>query len=450
MSEPENNSFQEDLRGDSYEGEAAVLGSMILDPGTIGMLAATLTPDSFHRPENRLLYENIAEVYLDKGNVDLVMLRDALKKKGLLEEVGGVKYLVEIMESVPSAANAKHYSGMIKDAYHERKLQKIIADIEDIAGDLKPLPERVAAIQEAAMSIELADDGKGDLVDFSKHIGSVVDNIRGENDFIRTGIGPLDDRILGFLPGELVIVAGRPRMGKSALASQWAISMAKSGIGVLYESFEMSTQSLMERILSSEASVDLHEFTKWRSEHDAQALKMAGDELARKKLNIIFDSTATTPAALAVAVKRLKKTHRIRVVFVDYLQLMGSGTRTSNLREKITEISRKLKLLAIAEDISVITLSQLNRDVEGRTTHVPRLSDLRESGSIEQDADMVLLLNRPELYGGEADGKANVHIAKSRRGPGGVVALDFAARYTRFGGGHEQAQKTERKPDDRL
>lgn len=432
----ENNPFREDLREDSYEGEAAVLASMILEPACIGTLAASLSPDTFRRPENRIIYEAIGETYLDHGNtLDIILLRDTLKKKGQLEVVGGVDYLIEIVESTPSAANVKHYTRVVKDAYHERQLQQAIAEIGDIASDLKPLPERIREIQEKAMSLELGDDTSSDLVDFGKHIGSVVDNIRDEDDFIKTGIQPIDDRILGFLPSEFIVLAARPRQGKSAMASQWAVAMAKAGAGVLFVSLEMSPQSLMERILSSESSVDLHEYGRWRSDADTESMRLMGNELAKARLNLTFAGHAkgSTPSELAVMVKRLKRTRGLKCVFVDYLQLMSSGKRAANLRETITAISRQLKLLAIAEDVVVVALSQLNREVEGRTDHVPRLSDLRESGSIEQDADLVMLLNRPELYGGDADGKANLYIAKSRRGPGGVIELDFAARYTRFG-----------------
>ena len=425
----------EDQRTDSIEGEAAVLGSMILEPKCIGMLAASLRVDGFHRPEHREIFEAIAETYLDHAdNLDLVLLRDTLKKKGKLEEIGGVDYLIEIVESTPSAANVEHYTRVVKDAHRERMLRATIAGIEEIASDLKPLPERVRAIQEAAMSLELGDDTSGDFVDFGKNIGGVVDNIRDENDFLRTGIDPIDDRILGFLPSEFIVLAARPRQGKSALASQIAVNIARAGHGVLFVSLEMSPQSLMERILSSEASVDLHEFSRWRHKPDEQSLRSMGNELARAGLNIVFTGTkCSTPESLAVMVKRLKTTRGIKVVFIDYLQLMSAGHKSIELRQMVTLISRKLKLLALAEDVVVIALSQLNREVESRTSHIPRLSDLRESGSIEQDADCVLLLNRPELYGGDADGKAKIYIAKCRRGPGGVVELDFAARYTRFG-----------------
>lgn len=424
-----------DERSDSIEAEAAVLASLILEPSCIGMLAGSLPVDGFHRPEHKVIFEAIGETYLNHGDtLDMVLLRDTLKKSGQLQEIGGVNYLIEIVESTPSAANVEHYAGVVKDAYHERKLQKTIAEIEDIAKDLKPLPERVQAIQEAAMSIGLAEDTSGEFVSFSRSIGSVVDNIRDEADFLKTGIQPLDDKILGFLPGELVVLAARPRQGKSALASQIAVNIARAGHGVLFVSLEMSPQSLMERILSSEASVDLHEYGRWRHDVDTESLRLTGEQLSRAGLNITFTGHGggSTPASLAVMVKKLKQTHRIECAFVDYLQLMSDG-KTNSLREMITGISRKLKLLAISEEIAVVALSQLNREVEARTNHIPRLSDLRESGSIEQDADMVLLLNRPELYGGDADGKANIYIAKSRRGPGGVVELDFAARYTRFG-----------------
>jgi len=425
----------DDQRTDSIEGEAAVLASMILDPSCVGMLAASLPIDGFHRPEHREIFEAIGETYLDhSGRLDIILLRDTLKKKGQLEAVGGVEYLIEIVECTPSAANVEYYKRVVKDAYAERLLQRAIDDIGNVASDLIPLPERIRAIQEAVMGLELDDDGMGGIVDFGRNIGSVVDNIRGQDDFVRTGIGPIDDRVLGFLPSELVVLAARPRQGKSALASQIAVNIARAGHGVLFVSLEMSPQSLMERILSSEASVDLHEYSKWQYEQDEQSLRAKGVELAQAKLNITFaGAKCSTPESLAVMVKKLKRTHGIKVVFVDYLQLMSGGRRSLELRQMVTLISRKLKLLALGEDVVIVALSQLNREVESRTSHIPRLSDLRESGSIEQDADMVLLLNRPELYGGDATGKANLYIAKSRRGPGGVVELDFVARYTRFG-----------------
>ncbi len=434
MSEPENNPLQPDPRQDSYEGEAAVLASMILKPDIIGALAGSLPVDTFHRPENKILYETLAEIFLNHSTVDIILLRDELKKRGLLEQVGGVDYIIEIMQSVPTAANAQYYSNIVKDAYRERQLEKTVADIQSVARDIKPLPERVAAIQEKIMSLDIADNGPTDLVDFSKNIGSIIDSIRSEDDFIKTGLAPIDGRILGFLPGELVVIAARPRHGKSALALQIAVSVARAGRGVLFVSLEMSVQSLRERILSSEASVDLHEFARWGSAHDAAALRLAESELKNANLNLTFSTTTTTPTALAVMVKRLKKTKNLKLVFIDFLQLMGSGTKTSSLREKITEISRQLKLLALAENITIVALSQLNREVEARNDHTPRLSDLRESGSIEQDADVVMLLNRRELYAGQVqDGKAELTVAKSRRGPAGLVELSFAARYTRFG-----------------
>lgn len=418
---------------DEYRNiEAAVLGSMIMGPSEcIGALAAMVPVDAFYSPENKVLFETIADVYATHGKMDLVLLQAELNRQGTMQEVGGVDYLVEIAESVPSAANWKYYAKELLEQYSARMLDGAIEKMRELPDEPGPILEKIRKVQEIALNLE-SPSLESPYSDFSKEVMASVANVADKADLIETGFRNIDNRIHGFQAGELIVIAGRTREGKSALAVQISLNVARAGHGVFMVPLEMSPLSIMQRITCGKAVVNLHQLASgYVSDSEIGLLHDAARELAAEKLNITFSrlGRGQTVEQLQVMVQHLKKTRNIEVVIVDYLQLMtGQG---ENLRTKIVDVTRKLKLLAVKENVVVVILSQLKRNDDAK--HEPQLSDLKESGSIEQDADMVLMLWRPDLLDAETTGGlTKVFIRKNRRGPQGVADLVFVGEYVRF------------------
>ncbi len=427
---------------ESLESEAAVLGSMILDRECIGLVVQKLGASDFYRPEHQAIFDALVSLYEKNSDIDLVLLRDELKRHKKLKSVGGAEYLVTVAESVPSSASAEYYADIVKDKSLLRQLvsasNEILVEAMDEGGDvgekLDQAEQKIFAVTEKKIT--------GVAVPLKNLLIEAFDNIEARKGHHVTGLPTsyyeLDEHLCGLQKGEMIIVAGRPSMGKTSFAINIAEHIgADNNIPVVIFSLEMSKQQLVERVLCSKAKVDSQKVRKGMlSTDELVRLREASEDLFDKPI-FIDDTPGLTPLMIRAKCRRLKSQHDIQCVLIDYLQLMSLGGRVESRQQEVSTMSRYLKALARELEIPVMVLSQLNRSAEGREGHRPRMSDLRESGSIEQDADVVMLLHREDYYRKddpdyEEDNKADIIIAKQRNGPTGVVQLYFDGKYTRF------------------
>jgi len=438
---------------ESLAAEAAVLGSMVIEPKCIGDVVENLNRNAFYRAEHQLIFDALIALYEKKGEViDGVLLRDELEKRNQMEDIGGVEYLGKVMNSVPSAANVMYYTEIVKDKMLLRETiaaaSQILNDAYDQSGETKEkldeAERRIFAITDkrirgAAVALKDLVTRAYELIE--KREGSHVTGLA-------SGYYELDDLTCGLQNGEMIIIAGRPSMGKTSLALNIAEHLGvveKTELAIF--SLETGMQQLAERFLCSYSAIDAQLVRKGMlsTEHYQELVKSCGD-LSEAPI-YIDDTSSLTPLELRAKARRLKSVHDIRCIIVDYLQLMhlGSG-KVESRQQEITTISRYVKALARELNIPVVVLSQLNRAPEGREDHRPRMSDLRESGSIEQDADVVMLLHREDYYhrGDEnyqRDNTAELIIAKQRNGPTGSVKLRFREKFTRFESASEVRQE---------
>jgi len=430
---------------ESLAAEAAVLGSMIIDPACIGEVVEQVKTDAFYRIEHQFIFDAIVSLYeKNKGEgLDVVLLRDELEKRKQLDEVGGVEYIAKVVESVPSSANVMYYAGIIKNKLMLREIiqaaGEILDDAYNQAGEtnekLDRAEQKIFAITDK--KVALTDIQLKDLV---TQAFELIEKREGKHvTGLPTGYHELDDLTCGLQNGEMIIIAGRPSMGKTSLALNIAEHIgAVEKIPVAIFSLEMGRQQLAERFLCSKGQIDSQLVRKGmlNTEHYQKLVETCG--LLSEAPIYIDDTAGLTPLELRAKSRRLKSRHGIRCIIVDYLQLMSLGTGQAESRQQeVTEMSRYIKALARELNIPVVVLSQLNRSPEGREDHRPRMSDLRESGSIEQDADVVMLLHREDYYhkGEEvyqANNSAEVIIAKQRNGPTGSIKLLFREQFTRF------------------
>ena len=428
---------------ESLEAEAAVLGSMMLDPECIGLIIQKLRTEAFYRLEHQMMFDAIVHLWeKTSNNFDLVLLRDELKKRNQLDEVGGAEYLVKIAESVPSSANIEYYARIVQEKQLLRELIAAAGEVMteafetsgDVADKLDRAEQKIFGVTEKKITGSAVS-----IKDLLTQAFEAIDKREGHHvTGLPTGFTELDDLTCGLQNGEMVIIAGRPSMGKTSFALNIAEHIgADNDMPVAIFSLEMGKQQLVERMLCSRAMMDSQLVRKGLlRDEQYQELVHAASELSDKPI-FVDDSPGITPLELRGKARRLKAQHDIKCIFIDYLQLMTSGTRVESRQQEVSEMSRYLKALARELDIPVIVLSQLNRSPEGREGHRPYMSDLRESGSIEQDADVVILLHREDYYHrGEADydntNAAEVIIAKQRNGPTGMVELTFNGTCTRF------------------
>ena len=430
---------------ESLAAEAAVLGSMLIDPECIGDVVEILQRNDFYRIEHRHIFDALITLYeKNKGvGIDAVLLRDELVKHNHLEEAGGVEYIGKILDSVPSSANVAYYAGVVKDKMLLRELINTAGEILENAYNQTGEPLEV--LDEAEQKIFAVTDrnisgGASMLKDLVARSFELIENRQGSHvTGLSTGYYELDDLTCGLQNGEMIIVAGRPSMGKTSLALNITEHLGLiEKVPIAIFSMEMGRQQLAERFLCSISEIDSQKVRRGLlSDEHYKKLADACAELAEAPI-YIDDTSTLTPLELRAKARRLKSRHNIQCIMLDYLQLMhlGSG-RTESRQQEITTISRYLKALARELDIPVMVLSQLNRAPEGREGHRPRMSDLRESGSIEQDADVVTLLHREDYYhrsdeNYEPNNTAELIIAKQRNGPTGTVKLTFREKITRF------------------
>ncbi|HBA90004.1 MAG TPA: replicative DNA helicase [Geobacter sp.] len=428
----------------SLEAEMSILGGILVDNEAINRVLEILTPEDMYRESHRKILRSMIDLNERGEPCDLITMTTILRKKGELEEVGGGAYLATLVDFVPMAANISYYCKIVKEKFITRKLISAATDIVSRGFEDKV---EVEELLDSAQKV-IFEIGENKLRPSYYKVSDILkDTIKNiellyEKKELVTGVPSgytdLDKLTAGFHAGDLVIIAGRPAMGKTTFAlnvAQYAAIEAGKSCPAAIFSLEMPKEQLVERLLCSVSRVDL---TRLRSGHlqenDWPKLTKGAGQLHDAKI-FIDDTPSITVMELRSKARRLKAEHDIGIVVIDYLQLMRGGANPESRQQEISEISRSLKALAKELGIPVVALSQLNRGLEQRTDKRPMMSDLRESGAIEQDADIIMFVFREEVYdkdNADLKGKAEVIIGKHRSGPTGVVHLLFRGEFTRF------------------
>jgi replicative DNA helicase len=425
--------------------EQAVLGGMLLSKDAIADVVEELRGTDFYRPAHQAIYDTVLDLYGRGEPADPVTVSAELTRAGQLMRIGGAPYLHTLMSSVPTAANAGYYARIVAEQAVLRRLIEAGTRIVQLgygaaSGNGGEIDEVVDRAQAAVYEVTEQRTSE-DYVRLEQLLTETMDEIDlisshgGISTGVPTGFADLDGLTNGLHPGQMIIIAARPALGKSTLALDLARAASiKNGEASVIFSLEMSRTEITMRLLSAEAKVPLHHMRSGRmSDEDWARLARRMGEVAEAPL-YIDDSPNLTLMEIRAKARRLKQRHNLRLVVVDYLQLMNSGRRVESRQQEVSEFSRALKLLAKELEVPVVALSQLNRGPEQRTDKKPMLSDLRESGSLEQDADMVILLHREDAYERESPraGEADLILAKNRNGPTGTVTVAFQGHYSRF------------------
>ena len=428
----------------SVEAEQAVLGGLLLDNSTWDAIADRLTAEDFYRRDHQQIFAAIAELAGRSEPADAVTLAEHLAAKGEAEDTGGLAYLAGLARDTPTAANIRAYADIVRERALLRHLIRVSGEIAASAYASEGRPAKDLVDEAERLVFQIAEAGRrtgSGFVALKDILGETIDRLDmlHENQWqltgISTGYTDLDRMTAGLQPGDLVIVAGRPSMGKTTFALNIGENAAISaGVPVAVFSMEMSREQLSMRMISSLGRVDQsHLRTGMFGDEDWARINGA---IAQMKTAPIYidDSGALTPTEVRARARRLSRERGLGLIIVDYLQLMQVPGTKENRATEISEISRSLKALAKELRVPVIALSQLNRGVEQRTDKKPVMSDLRESGAIEQDADVIMLIYREEVYDQDTPRKgiADIIVAKQRNGPTGEVHLTFLGKYTRF------------------
>ena len=426
----------------NLEAEMAVLGSMLIDEDAVSVAIEHLDRDSFYKDSHRKIFEAILELYNANKAIDLITLTEVLKRNGNLDGIGGASYLTGLVNSVPTAANISHYTSIVKEKNIVRTLINNATRIISLCyGSEGNTDEMVDNAERLIFEVSDRKPSVGYLPikEVIKDTIETIDRLyqkKAHVTGIPTGFIDFDIKTAGLQASDLIVIAGRPSMGKSALAigiAEYAGVTEKLPLAIF--SLEMAKEQLVQRMLCAHAKVDAHKVrTGYLAPSDWPRLTAAAGKLSEAPI-LIDDSPAISVMELRAKARRLKAQQDIQLIIVDYLQLMrGSSNTSENRQQEISDISRSLKALARELHVPVVAISQLSRAVEARTDHRPQLSDLRESGAIEQDADVVVLILREEYYNPSPDnqGMAEIIIAKQRNGPVGSMKLAFIKEYTRF------------------
>lgn len=427
------------------EAEQACLGSMLLAREAIGEVLMVIPRDRaecFYRPDHRTIFDVLCGMYDAGQTIDLITARDTLTQRGQLDQIGGVDYLVTLAESVPSAVNAEHYARIVASKASLREIIRVAGEIQDAAYTQSEDPrELIDQCEARLLSVceRQVSEGSLDIRSQLDEVFAALErNEGGAAMGLPTGFTELDAMLCGLQPGELIVIGARPSMGKTALGICIADYLAVSrGLCVAFFSMEMSKQAIAHRLLCARGRVDSQHLRRgFLNQTEIEALRQARDALSDSRL-FIDDKAGMHILELRAKARRLHARHHLDAVFVDYLQLLRSPSRDRNREQEVAEVSRGLKALAKELNVPVVVMAQLNRGNESRSDNRPRMSDLRESGSIEQDCDVIMLLHREEYYKREAtppelQGVAEVIIDKNRNGPTGTVRLYWNRQYTRF------------------
>jgi len=411
--------------------EAATLGSMILSHKVIPSILEWVTADSFYIEEHRRIFDAIVKLWRQNpgGTVDGLLLRSHLEHANELADVGGLAYVKRVVDSVPHPHNGVYYARQVASKKRYRDLVAATEQMRRVVGDGGDVDEQIAEVQRLAMSME-SERTVSDVYDVATCASQIALDTQNGSTAIPFGFRALDRMVPGANPGDLILVAARPSMGKTALACGVAVNMAQRGKRVLILTLEMTARSLIERLIATHAGVSLSVIKQGPPKDVLDRFYQASLDLEKLPIRIV--ENATTPERQAAVVQTMKQGAGVDVTFIDYIGLMKSGQRTTNRNDEVSEISRSLKHLAQRYEVPVVALSQLNRACESRDNKRPRLSDLRDSGSLEQDADVVMFLHRPDYYrrqqdpaAKDLDSTAEILVAKQRNGPVGMVKLSF-------------------------
>ena len=426
----------------SVEAEQSVIGSMLMDKDAIIAASEIITAADFYQQQYGVMFECMVELFNEGAPVDLITLQNRLKEKDVPPEVSSLEFVRDIITTVPTSANVRSYANIV---YEKSVLRKLIKVNEEIANTCyagkEPLEQILAGTEKTIFDL-LQNRNSGDFVPIRQVALNVLENIEKASKTketvtgVPTGFIDLDYKTSGFQPSDFILIAARPSMGKTAFVLNVVDHVAvKKGIPCMVFSLEMSKEQLVNRMLSMESNVDSQKLrTGTLTDSDWDAVVEGVGIIGGSKL-IIDDTPGISISELRSKCRKMKLEHGLGMVIIDYLQLMtGSGKSSDNRQQEISEISRSLKALAREMQAPVVALSQLSRACETRTDHRPMLSDLRESGAIEQDADVVMFLYRDDYYNKDSEMKdmAEVIIAKQRNGPIGTVNLVWMPQYTKF------------------
>ena len=421
--------------------EQCVLGGMLLSKDAISDVIEVIRPTDHYRPAHQLIHEAILDLYGRGEPADAITVANELARRGEIARVGGAPYLHTLIASVPTAANASYYARIVRERAVLRRLVEAGTRIVQFGyagdADADELVDRAQAEVYAVTDRRTSEDYHS----LSEIMPGALDEIEaigshgGVMTGVPTGFSDLDALTNGLHPGQMIVIAARPAVGKSTLALDFARAAAiKNSMATVVFSLEMGRNEITMRLLSAEARVPMHTMrTGQMNDDDWSRLARRMSEVADAPL-FIDDSPNMSLMEIRAKCRRLKQRHDLKFVIIDYLQLMSSPKRTESRQQEVSEMSRSLKLLAKELEVPVIALSQLNRGPEQRTDKKPLLSDLRESGSIEQDADVVILLHREDAYERESPraGEADLIVAKHRNGPTATVTVAFQGHYSRF------------------
>ena len=425
----------------SMEAEQSVIGSMIMDREAIVVASELITGDDFYNRQYGILYETMVELNDAGSPVDLVTLQNKLKEKDVPPEVSSLEFVRDLITAVPTSANIKYYANIVAEKATLRRLIRLNEEIANTCYAGKESLEYILEDTEKKVFQLVQKRNTDDFVPIRQIVMNAMDRIemaaknKGNVTGIPTGFIDLDYRTAGLQPSDLILVAARPSMGKTAFELNLAQYMAfRKNMTVALFSLEMSKEQLVNRMFSQESGVDAQKLrTGQLNDQEWERLIESAGTIGKSNL-IIDDTPGISIAELRSKCRKYKLEHNMAIVMIDYLQLMSGGGRTESRQQEISDISRSLKALARELSVPVVALSQLSRAVEQRPDHRPMLSDLRESGAIEQDADVVMFLYRDDYYNHDSPeaGISEVIIAKQRNGPIGTVKLAWLPEYTRF------------------
>jgi len=426
----------------NVDAEMSLLGAALIDEDTMTAVSDVVNPDDFYDKRHQEIFNHMMKLYEANRPIDLLTLSDSLRKSKVIDSVGGASYIAELANFVATAANAKHYADIIRHKSIRRKMMKASTEIIEASYDETDAIENLIAFAEKEVMQVSEKSHSDDLVKIESILSESfdrLDELSSNKSKIRgvpTGFRDVDNKLAGLQDSDLIILAARPAMGKSTLAMNIAHNIAVNNKKtVLYFSLEMSKEQLVDRVLAAEAGIDAWNIrTGNLKEGDFDKLGHAMGVLSEASL-YIDDTPAITATEMRTKSRRIAHKEDVGLIVVDYLQLMSSSGRNDGRVNEITEISMGLKQLARELDVPVIALSQLSRTVESRTPPIPQLSDLRDSGSIEQDADIVMFMYRDDYYNPDNSTKPGITdllIKKHRNGPTGQVELFFDSKHLRF------------------
>ena len=433
-----------DFRQPPYDNDAemGVLGAMLLSPTTVIDILDILTPEDFYRPSHQLIFQAIIDLFSDNRDIDPVIVSGRLDRTNDLDRVGGGAYLHDLIQSVPTAANARYYAEIVSEKAVLRRLVDAGTRVVQLGYEGDEGADIDAVIDRAQQEV-FAVSQKNQSEDYAV-LADILDETMAELEMLNdggiatgipTGFKDLDDLTNGLRGGQMIIVAARPGVGKSTIALDFMRSASiKNNMASVIFSLEMSKSEIVMRLLSAETEIRLADMRGGKMDETAwEKMVQKLDKVAQAPL-FIDDSANLTMMEIRSKARKLKQKHDLKMIVVDYLQLMSSGKRVESRQQEVSEFSRQLKLLAKELDVPLIAISQLNRGPESRTDKRPQLADLRESGSLEQDADIVMLLYRPDSQDkdDERAGEADIILAKHRGGPIDTVQVAHQLHYSRF------------------